>query len=99
MKTDYVPAALTWPETAPTAAYTLIQPAKPVAWQWLGSAHFRKKIPKSADVTAWNPLYTTPLQRPWVGLTDDEAQWFYDNCRTPSNLIDMVEAKLREKNT
>ena len=37
-------------------------------------------------------------QRPWVGLTDDEAQWLYDNCRTPSNLIEMVEAKLKEKN-
>jgi hypothetical protein len=39
------------------------------------------------------------LQRTWVGLTDEEAQWLYDNCRTPSNLIDMVEAKLKEKNT
>jgi hypothetical protein len=37
-------------------------------------------------------------QRTWVGLTDKEAQWLYDNCRTPSNLIDMVEAKLKEKN-
>ena len=44
-------------------------------------------------------LYTTPPQRTWVGLTDEEAQWLYDNCRTPSNLIDMVEAKLKEKNT
>jgi hypothetical protein len=34
-----------------------------------------------------------------VGLTDEEAQWLYDNCRTPSNLIEMVEAKLKEKNT
>ena len=47
----------------------------------------------------WRPLYTTPPQRPWVGLTDEEAQWLYDNCRTPSNLIDMVEAKLKDKNT
>jgi len=39
-----------------------------------------------------------PAQRTWVGLTDDEAQWLYDNCRTPSNLIDMVEAKLKDKN-
>ena len=39
-----------------------------------------------------------PPQRTWVGLTDEEAQWLYDNCRTPSNLIDMVEAKLKEKN-
>jgi len=45
------------------------------------------------------PLYTAPPQRTWVGLTDEEAQWLYDNCRTPSNLIDMVEAKLKEKNT
>ena len=37
-------------------------------------------------------------KRPWVGLTDEEAQWLYDNCRTPSNLIDMVEAKLKERN-
>ena len=36
---------------------------EPVAWQWLGSAHFRKKLPKNADVTAWNPLYTHPPQR------------------------------------
>jgi hypothetical protein len=42
---------------------------------------------------------TQTAQRPWVGLTDEEAQWLYDNCRTPSNLIDMVEAKLKEKNT
>jgi hypothetical protein len=38
-------------------------------------------------------------KRPWVELTDKEAQWLYDNCRTPANLIDMVEAKLKEKNT
>ena len=41
---------------------------------------------------------TTPPQRPWVGLTDAEAQWLYDNCRTPSNLIDMVETMLKDKN-
>ena len=41
----------------------------------------------------------TPQQRTWARLTDEEAQWLYDNCRTPSNLIDMTEAKLKEKNT
>jgi hypothetical protein len=40
-----------------------------------------------------------PPQRPWVGLTDEEAQWLYDNCRTPSNLIEMAEARLKQKNT
>ena len=45
-----------------------------------------------------NGVYDGKKQRPWVGLTDEEAQWLYDNCRTPSNLIEMVEAKLKEKN-
>ena len=45
-----------------------------------------------ATVLGWEP------QRTWVGLTDEEAQWLYDNCRTPANLIDMTEAKLKEKN-
>jgi hypothetical protein len=40
----------------------------------------------------------TPQQRTWAGLTDEEAQWLYDNCRTPANLIDMTEAKLKDKN-
>jgi hypothetical protein len=38
-------------------------------------------------------------ERPWVGLTDAEAQWMYDNCRTPAGMMDMVEAKLKEKNS
>jgi len=37
--------------------------------------------------------------KPWVGLTDEEAQWIYDNGRTPSGMMEMVEAKLKEKNT
>ena len=36
---------------------------EPVAWQWLTTAHFRKKLPKDAEKGAWNPLYTTPQQR------------------------------------
>jgi len=69
---------------------------EPVAWQWLGSAQFRKKIPKGADKTAWSPLYTTPPQRPWVGLTDEEI-----NKWTPEihGVIQAIEAKLKEKNS
>jgi hypothetical protein len=37
--------------------------------------------------------------KPWVGLTDEEAQWIYDNGRTPAGMMEMVEAKLKEKNT
>lgn len=73
------------------------QPAQePVAWYHndFGVVEF-SRIPRAG----WKPLYAAPPQRPWVGLTDEEAQWLYDNCRTPSNLIDMVEARLKEKNT
>jgi hypothetical protein len=37
-------------------------------------------------------------QKPFVGLTDEEAQWIYDNGRTPSEMMEMVEAKLKERN-
>ena len=89
------------------------QPAQePVAWAVVGDGKFGEYelgqvfVDYEATHTYWEnrgyelvPVYTTPPQRPWVGLTDEEAQWLYDNCRTPSNLIDMVEAKLKEKNT
>ena len=45
------------------------------------------------------PVYdTTPPKRPWVGLTDAEFQLIYDMGRTPAGMMEMVEAKLKEKN-
>ena len=38
-------------------------------------------------------------QRTWVGLTDEEFQMIYDMGRTPAGMMEMVEAKLKEKNT
>ena len=35
----------------------------------------------------------------WVGLTDEEFQLIYDMGRTPAGMMEMVEAKLKEKNT
>ena len=43
-------------------------------------------------------INTTPPQRPWVGLTEQEFQLIYDMGRTPSGMMEMVEAKLKEKN-
>ena len=40
-----------------------------------------------------------PAQRKWVGLTDEEFQMIYDMGRTPAGMMEMVEAKLKEKNT
>ena len=44
---------------------------KPVAWQLLGLAHFRRKIPAGSPARYWDPLYAAPPKREWVGLTDD----------------------------
>jgi len=52
-------------------------------------------------------FYTTPPKRPWVGLTDEETQayWDWEDWQTGagrSTIFEMVrdiEAKLKEKNT
>jgi hypothetical protein len=74
---------------------------KPVAWQWLNTAHFRKKLPKDAEKGAWNPLYTTPQQRTWVDLTDDEMLMIYGQQHEGKkySLGRMVQQALKEKNT
>jgi hypothetical protein len=75
---------------------------EPVAWQWLTTAHFRKKLPKDAEKGAWNPLYTTPQKRTWVGLTDEEIEDLMDvvdHYNFPEDLIVYTQAKLKEKNT
>jgi hypothetical protein len=52
------------------------------------------------------PLYTHPPQRTWVGLTDEEQSFIYDQVKQIVDskpfwvrFADAVEAKLREKNT
>jgi hypothetical protein len=47
------------------------------------------------------PLYTTPQQRPWVGLTDDEIKHLYPYGRSVwgKETYEAIEAKLKEKNT
>ena len=44
------------------------------------------------------PLYTTPPQRTWVGLTAKEKHEFRYSHMTTADLIDAIEAKLKEKN-
>jgi len=36
---------------------------EPVAYQWLGTSVIRKRIPKTAEADAWQPLYANPPQR------------------------------------
>jgi hypothetical protein len=46
----------------------------------------------------WKPLYTTPPQRTWVGLTDEEEMQMYLDCRGMRELLDAIDAKLKQKN-
>lgn len=34
--------------------------SKPVAWQWLDTATFRKSVPASSNPSEWTPLYAHP---------------------------------------
>ena len=45
------------------------------------------------------PLYTTPPQRQWVGLTDEDRQELAAEQHSWEGLCSAVEAKLKEKNT
>ena len=53
------------------------------------------------------PLYTTPPQRTWVGLTRDEQSFVYSSLHDSTSRIDSfwvdfanaIEAKLKEKNS
>jgi hypothetical protein len=44
-------------------------------------------------------VYTTPQQRTWVGLTDEEANELWESTDSDWELMKRVEAKLKEKNT
>lgn len=35
----------------------LAEQAEPVAWQWLDTSTFRKRLPSNAEPGAWRPLY------------------------------------------
>jgi len=52
------------------------------------------------DGSAGVPLYTTPQQRTWVGLTDEEQQQAYEQWQNDGwgVFYNAIEAKLKEKN-
>ena len=60
----------------------------------------------SRDVMEWmlKRYYTTPPQRTWVGLTDEEKQEWIDAMpydpqpRHCMILVNIIEAKLKDKN-
>ena len=87
----------------------LAQPKQePLAWISTGPAsmiHWTADKPAYGD--DWVPLYTTPPQREFVGLTKEEIAEFdtwHDNREeevgwcNPSEIVAYIEAKLKQKN-
>ena len=81
---------------------------EPLAWISTGTArmiHWTSDKPAYGD--DWVPLYTTPPQREFVGLTKEEIAEFdtwHDNREeevgwcNPSEIVAYIEAKLKDKN-
>jgi hypothetical protein len=80
---------------------------EPVAWMrtsGTGSPVVTEALLARMPEMRWifqQPLYTTPPQRTWVGLTDEEkhlfSSWLDD--KTDDEVFTAIEAKLKEKNT
>ena len=78
----------------------LAQTQEPVAYlceNAVGHRYFRWKKPSSTYKPL--PLYTTPPQRTWVGLNDDEIDYLIHLAYTgDEEFVQTIEAKLKEKN-
>ena len=73
---------------------------EPVAWHEpdaFGNVTTHKKW---AMENGWQPLYTAPPQKEWVGLTDEEIDAAVKSCNTLDTYkyFRAIEAKLKEKN-
>ena len=80
---------------------------EPVAWGvFEGNLHDMFFSPSEAQEMAdlkgthaeVRPLYITPPQRTWVGLTAKEKHEFRYSHMTTADFIEDIEAKLKEKN-
>jgi hypothetical protein len=69
---------------------------KPVAWlSKNGKGIWFHEPDASLNAT---PLYTSPPQRQWVGLTDLDLQEIIGTSATMGEFIKNTEAKLKENN-
>ena len=93
---DVYAEELEQPEAKQSGTISITMPA-PIAYlceNATGHKYFRWKKPSS--VYKPTPLYTTPPQRTWVGLTDEEiAELDLSNY---VQVVRIVEAKLKDKN-
>lgn len=82
----------------------LAQPEQePVAWVDNRIHGWPDCVVMEPDAPHTSPLYTAPLQREWVGLTDEEQMQVAWSCGAMSadwlDFARAIEAKLLEKNS
>jgi hypothetical protein len=78
---------------------------EPVAWRyraatfWNRDVHWRylETLEGTEGLQGLKPLYTTPPQRTWVGLTNEEREEIA--LEIPIDAVSITEARLRSKNT
>ena len=95
----------TWEETKESItslrqAIAELESQEPVAWMHKRSGRLIGHKPYGS-IDEWNSLYTTPQQRTWVGLTDEDKQIAFDDTQEGGGFwefADAIEAKLKEKN-
>ena len=106
---EFLRAKLSEPEIQLGITYEEANQPEPVAW---GIANTRPTEKQSLMMVMLDepepshmvvPLYTTPPQREWVGLTDEEyeamAEQYVTNCYFDTlKYAKGIEAKLKEKN-
>lgn len=74
--------------------------SEPVAWQWLDTAHFRKRIPSNAVADEWRPLYAhTPSDEAVrdAAISVLEAWDRYGTAECLRGWIDILRKALGEK--
>ena len=81
------------PEQEPVAVWELFEDG----WDSIADQEWMETLPVGTK------LYTTPPQRTWVGLTDEEVKNFvqavWPREATATDYIRAIEAKLKELNT
>ena len=70
------------------------EPVAVVRWNDIGHISWRTHVMLSDNT----PLYTTPPQRTWVGLTAAQCGVLWKVDMTPFEYYQAIEAKLKEKN-
>ena len=93
---DVYAEELEQPEAKQSGTISITTPA-PIAYlceNATGHKYFRWKKPSSVYKPI--PLYTTPPQRTWVGLTDEEIKEL--DLSNYVQVVRIVEAKLKDKN-